>query len=708
MAAALAFIPAAVVAQVPTSCLQIEQVLVDACNSACPGGAEGQNEMFRFVVGPDPIALNDLEASWATLNPFLGWVQNGLTADLTAQLNATITNCGRLLEPTNGSLPAGSRVLGITSTDLCVAGNSFAALGDTLYVIYQNAGNTPGHFRNNNNGNVVSNTPSGANELRQFRLNVISQQCSDTVEYNLRLLVNQYGTYGGTPAENDGSSLVLDWVNQPGLSYVNAGCQAPFTPPGVAITADMDTVPCGGTVALAGTTTANVVSILWSGGTGSFSDPASLNTTYTPGVGEAGPLTLSLCVVNTCGIEVCDELALGVGSGLDPVITPDGPTNFCAGSSIQLTASGGGDLLWSTGETQQVITVTDGGTVSVTSTNACGTATATIDLVVVQPPVAGISGPSSLCEGEEGLVIASGGGEVTWDNGSTNDTLQVNGPGTYQVTVTNACGSDQASIGIGPGIPLDPQFNVDNLEGCAPHCAVFTATGALDAQLVWDFGTSGSSEGVVAAACFEAGVHDVVLVARPLPGDTRCGAALSIPGLIRAWPVPVASFTTEPPVVSMDDPNVRFTSTSIAADSLSWWIETPEGFRSEEPAFPFRFPSAWCYSVTLEARTGQGCSDQANDTICVEEPFAIWVPNSFSPDNDGINDVLNVVSSVAEPEQYELLIHDRWGRPMHRSTSIGTGWSGANAPVGVYAWQLELTDRQGRKHDRRGHVTLVR
>jgi hypothetical protein len=81
-------------AQIPTKCLEIERVLVDACNSACPGAQEGENEMFRFKVGPSPISLNDLEADWATQNAFLGWIQNATTANLTAQLNATITNCG--------------------------------------------------------------------------------------------------------------------------------------------------------------------------------------------------------------------------------------------------------------------------------------------------------------------------------------------------------------------------------------------------------------------------------------------------------------------------------------------------------------------------------------------------------------------------------------------------------------------------------------
>ncbi|HRF79580.1 MAG TPA: hypothetical protein PL070_05790, partial [Flavobacteriales bacterium] len=53
-------------AQIPTKCLEIESILVDACNPSalCPGSTEGQNEMVRFRVGPAPLAISDLEADW--------------------------------------------------------------------------------------------------------------------------------------------------------------------------------------------------------------------------------------------------------------------------------------------------------------------------------------------------------------------------------------------------------------------------------------------------------------------------------------------------------------------------------------------------------------------------------------------------------------------------------------------------------------------
>ncbi len=136
----VAAVPVALHAQVPTQCLEIESILVDACNPSqtCPGAAEGENEMVRFKTGPSPIAIDDLEADWPN-GSWRGLVQNATTASVTAQLNATIASCGWLLEPPGGIIPPGSTVLLVTSTDMCVAGNSFSALADTLYIIFQDA-----------------------------------------------------------------------------------------------------------------------------------------------------------------------------------------------------------------------------------------------------------------------------------------------------------------------------------------------------------------------------------------------------------------------------------------------------------------------------------------------------------------------------------------------------------------------------------------
>ncbi|NCP46664.1 MAG: hypothetical protein GW818_09670, partial [Flavobacteriales bacterium] len=125
-----------------SQCFEIESILVDAC-----GSPEGENEMVRFVVGNTSLNTANMNVMWPN-NSWLGICQNTTTANAVSALNATVQGCGFLIEPTNGVLPAGTRVLLITSTAIDVNANSFANLADTMYVIFQCSGNTSGHFAN--------------------------------------------------------------------------------------------------------------------------------------------------------------------------------------------------------------------------------------------------------------------------------------------------------------------------------------------------------------------------------------------------------------------------------------------------------------------------------------------------------------------------------------------------------------------------------
>jgi len=277
------------VAQVPTQCLEIERILVDACisSSDCPGSQEGQNEMVRFRVGPQPIALSDLSVDWPN-NSYQGLVQNGTTASVTAALNASVTACGLLLEPPGGVIPAGASVLLITSTAMCTQANSFAGLADTLYVIFQQAGNTQGHFANHNNGSLISPVPTGGSSTRTLVITQLSSSCSDVAIYDRQELVNMYGSYGGMSAENDGATVSFTWPGAPVVTYSNSGCQAPVPGTTVVATAASSSICAGGTVSLAGSVNGGFASVQWSGGTGSFSTNTDTLTSYTAGSGDVG------------------------------------------------------------------------------------------------------------------------------------------------------------------------------------------------------------------------------------------------------------------------------------------------------------------------------------------------------------------------------------------------------------------------------------
>lgn len=694
--------------QIPTKCLEIESVLVDACTEGCSNVNEGENEMFRFIVGPSPIQLGLLTAQWATQNTFLGWVQNGTTASLTAQLNATITNCGYLIEPSGGIIPAGKRVLGITSTNLCIAGNSFAQLSDTLYVIYQEPGNTYGHFKNTSSIGPLSATPTTGASYRSFILRVSSQQCADTATYNVALLVNTYGTYGGSYPENDGSTIVVSWPGTPQVSYANYGCQAPIIPLAALVVPQTDPVPCGSAVELEGLTTGNVVASFWSGGTGTFDDPNGNSTTYTLGTNETTAVLLQFCAVGACGDTVCTPFQMEVQGIPVVTITADGPTTFCQGNTVTLTASGGTSYSWNTGQQTAAITVDSTGTYLVTALNSCGQGTSSSEIEVTPGPTVTVDGPDSACPEEPIQLIATGGITYSWSTGDLTDTITATGPGQYSVTAMTTCGAVTLSIEVPSGEAFQPTFSAVGTAGCAPLCTVFEAEDLGSVSYTWSFGDGMAATGPTVTHCFPAGDHDVTLTVSTLNGDPRCPGSITEGALVHAWPVPMAQFSMDPPRATIDAPTIRFMDESSEAVSWQWHFGDPDDSTSLQHDPVFAYDAVDCYKVLLVVESTLGCTDTTDSQICVEDQYGLWVPNAFTPNNDGINDTFFATSTVRVPESFQLDIFDRWGAVIFSSNALEHGWDGSDIMDGVYAWKVRIKDTSGNMHEETGHVVLIR
>lgn len=613
-----------VAAQVPTQCLEIESILVDACvsNTLCPGSLEAMNEMVRFKVGPDPLFVADLDVDWPN-NSFLGFTQDAQTAQLTAELNSSIQGCGWLLEPSAGILPAGSTVLVITSVNMCTAANSFAGLTDTLRVIYQTAGNSSGHFGNHNNGGIVSPVPSGPSDPRTLIVTHTPTACADTVTYDRSLLVNVYGTYGGFSAENDGSTALFSWPGVPDVSYVNYGCQAPFEPLVVSIDTVMGSLCSGGSIVLSASIIGPIDGPLWSGGSGVFSDPDSVVTTYTAGPQDQGPVDLTFCVLSSCGEPVCATVQ--VTAGTSPSVVISGDTLPCTGTITQLVASGADSYLWSTGEMTDTIAVNTDGVITVTGTNACGSADTSVTITFQNGPDVQVTSSGDLCP--DATLTAVGADSYVWITGDTTASIVVDTAGTYSVIGTNDCGLAGTFIVV-QGSPLVLAFTADTLLGEEPLTVQFTnQSQPPDAVYGWDFGDGATSLDPDPSHTFvDPGVYNVVLT------GTLAGCVSQSVVLITVLEVP---------------------------------------------------------------------STESN----------VSVPNVFSPNRDGVNDVLEVdVQNIA---RMEMSIYDRWGHRvalLERPRQVWDARTIAGEPVseGTYFYVLTAEGTDGVSHDLRGTVTVLR
>jgi gliding motility-associated-like protein len=466
-------------------CLQIESILVDAC---VPGGGctnaqspncncEGKNEMVLFKVGGSALTVANLSVVWPN-NSFKGWNQNASTAANVATLNATILSCGYLKEPLSGTLPASAEVLIITSWDMCTSANSFANLQDTLYVLFQDTGNYQGHFANTNNNSTITTVPTGTVSLRNLTINYPG--CTQTVTYDRSQLVNSQGTYGGGSALNDGSTVLFDAAGNP--SYINNGCQAPYIP--VLVDAGASVSACyNDTAFLNGSLSGPYTSFSWSGGAGSFGNPASDTTYYVPGPGESGTVTLYLTAQGKCsGTGVIDSVQVTIIPAPAPLIAGSSAP-LCSGSPAVLTVNvqTGTTYTWMPGNaTGASFTVSPSAQTiyTVTASNGCGSASDTF-LVNVNPlPVVNVLN-DTICSGSVGTLTATGAGTYTWSTGATGASISGLLTATAQFTVTgtdtNGCtNSDVAQIIVNPL----PVISVNSASICPGGATTLTASGA--------------------------------------------------------------------------------------------------------------------------------------------------------------------------------------------------------------------------------------
>lgn len=104
-----------------------------------------------------------------------------------------------------------------------------------------------------------------------------------------------------------------------------------------------------------------------------------------------------------------------------------------------------------------------------------------------------------------------------------------------------------------------------------------------------------------------------------------------------------------------------------------------------------------------------GC--YAKDSIYIESACSIYIPNAFSPNGDGINDVFGAISS--QLNEYEIYIYDRWGVRVFFSNNLKDVWDGTNGwgipyPVGTYVYYVKGTFRNGETFKKTGNVVLLR
>jgi gliding motility-associated-like protein len=428
----------------------------------------------------------------------------------------------------------------------------------------------------------------------------------------------------------------------------------------------------GETATLSGTIGGSAGSGTWTGGSGSFSpDAATPNAVYTPTPAEAAAGTVTLTFTTNDPVGPCPAVSDAVVITVIPMPTVNaGPSQtVCSGTTITLAGTVG------TGATSGTWS---GGTGTYSPSNTA--------LNAVYTPSA-----------------------AEYAAGSVTLTLTTNDPAGPCPAVTST---------VTHSFYSRPEvfFTVDDANGCPAHCVTFadisTVTGATITSWLWSFGDGGTAAVAAPTHCYAAsGFYDVTLTVTSSQG---CSTTATQNDMIHVFDLPVADFTHFPIPATVLEPTVNFTDQS-SADAISWtWYfgdgDSLSGTENPQHDFPGAEPGT--YDVWLVVENANGCIDSVMHQIVVGPEFTFFIPNAFTPNNDGINDTFfGTGIGIAE---YEMLVFDRWGNLVYLADDLGDKWTGQMSGAGtlvqedVYVWKVKLKDVFGKKHTYIGTVTVVR
>jgi gliding motility-associated-like protein len=471
-----------------------------------------------------------------------------------------------------------------------------------------------------------------------------------------------------------------------------------------------------------GTATVNPV-----GGTGPFTyswTTAPIQTTQT--ATSLCPGTYSVTITDANGCLTDTVLTLTANNPMT-LTTAMGPPLLCfgdcTGSATANPASGQAPYTysWNTTPVQTTQTATNlcagNYTVTVTDANGC---TQTQPIVVTQPAALAVTttSPIVICAGKCTTLSANANGgtpgySYNWVPGpivGNNQQVCPVATTTYTLALTDANGCariDSVVVTVNP-LPVIA-FVADTLQGCAPLCVNFTNNTPNTQTITWEYGDNTSNGNGV--HCYNTGTYNVSAI---VVGTNGCSDTLTINAYIQAFPSPVAGFTSPLMTVSMLDPSFCFQDQSSGASIWQYNFNdplNPTNSNLQNPCHTYSDTGFYC--VDQVVTNSNGCRDSTQ--LCIEvlpEPGDIYVPNTFTPNGNGLNEIFMPVGFNISNEGYHFMVFDRWGMLIYETHTWGDGWDGTlkgnKCQIDTYVWKVDARDIEGTKFQLIGHVNLIR
>lgn len=476
------------------------------------------------------------------------------------------------------------------------------------------------------------------------------------------------------PAGGGGYVLAVSGVTtsiaSPTVSYANLLCQgaSPATPTLTGATGGSYASGPAGLSLNASTGAINLVS----------SVPATYTVNYTSG--GVCPLTASTSVVVTPA----------------PTIAVNTPT-VCAGQTASLVATGGNSYAWIGNNLSAVTGASVTANIAATSIytvtgtlNGCNSTTTTA--VTVNPLPVITTNFAVICPGEQAVLtstVSISGGSYQWLPGNeTTSGITVSPTTSFNYTVVYTVNSCSASALAAVNLKAQPAISVNSGSVCEGNTMTLNANASPGGgSFLWQPGGQTSAyitEGPTAPSNYTVSY-------------TLNGCVSSAQTSIGIYPSPDAKVEASTPMVAPGD---EVTLTASGGSSYAWSTGATSAQLLMKPS------ETTNYCVT--ASSVEGCKRQVCVEVLVKAESALYVPNVFTPNGDGLNDEFHILGYNLS--EFDLRIYSRWGQELFHSSDPLKGWDGSvkgQTVSGVYVYIIKSKGNDGTDYRKTGHLTLL-
>jgi len=259
-------------------------------------------------------------------------------------------------------------------------------------------------------------------------------------------------------------------------------------------------------------------------------------------------------------------------------------------------------------------------------------------------------------------------------------------------------------------------FDADN--GCPPHDVSIVNQSSNAASYLWRWWNGSTADSVPVLTNLSSGNYSLTLTAY---NSASCNDSSTVTGTFTVHDVPVALFTVDDSVYNLFEP-VRFTNQSTGALIYAWAFDDGDSSFIENPIHAYS--DSGTYVPCLKVTSAYGCDSTYCTQLDVVFRGAIDVPNAFSPNGDGKNDMLYVRGTGVRDVEFK--IYNRWGELVFESTdpdivcneldvceARAKGWDGTYKgkpqEMDVYVFTLHAVFVNGKSSEmKKGNITLLR